>query len=98
MNKKGFTMLEMMIVLAVISIIFLLTIPNISKSMNVVDNKGCESLTKVVDAAIMEYRLEYDVFPNSINELISAGYLTEQQGSCSNGRSITISNGQAVAQ
>lgn len=91
-------MLEMMVVLAVISIIFLLTIPNISKSMSVVDNKGCESLTKVVDAAIMEYRLEYDTFPNSISELISAGYLSDQQSSCSNGQSISISSGQAVAQ
>ncbi len=99
MNQKvkGFTLLEMIIVVCVIAVIYLLAVPNIQKVMNVVDNKGCASLTKVVDAAILEYKLEYDVYPNSVSELVNAGFLSEDQTTCSNGMSIGINNGQAVA-
>lgn len=97
MKVKGFTLLEMIIVVAVISVVYLLAVPNIQKVMNVVDQKGCASLVKVVDAAILEYKLEYDVYPNSISELINAGYLSEEQSVCNDGTSISISGGQAIA-
>ena len=50
--KKGFTLLEMIIVLTIISIIFLLTVPNIQTVLGIVNNKGCEALVKTVDSAI----------------------------------------------
>ncbi len=97
MKVKGFTLLEMIIVVAVISIVYLLAVPNIQKVMSVVDQKGCDSLVKVVDAAILEFKLEYDVYPNSVSELIDAGFLSEDQAQCADGRSISISGGQAIA-
>ena len=56
--KKGFTLLEMIIVVTIVSILFLLTVPNIQKVIGVVDDKGCEAQIKVVDSAILEYRLD----------------------------------------
>lgn len=97
MKVKGFTLLEMIIVVCVIAVIYLLAVPNIQKVMGVVDTKGCDSLVKVVDSAILEYKLEFDVYPSTINELINAGYLSENQAQCSNGSSIGISDGQAYA-
>ena len=38
--KKGFTLLEMVIVMTVIAILFLLTIPNTQNSLKVANAKG----------------------------------------------------------
>ena len=47
MNKKGFTLLEMTIVILIISILFLLVIPNIKKTLTIVNDKGCKALEKI---------------------------------------------------
>ena len=95
-RKHGFTLLEMVIVITVIAILFLLTVPNIQKTLGIVDKKGCKALTKTVDAAIIQYRLEYDQDPGSIADLVSAGLLNEEQTRCDDGHTITIAGGQAA--
>lgn len=96
MNNKGFTLLEMVVVVMIISILFLLTIPNISRVIGSVDAKGCDALTKVVDSAIVQYRLDNDAFPTSISALVDGGYLTSEQTRCSSGESIVIVDGHAT--
>lgn len=93
--KKGFTLLEMTIVILIVSILFLLTTPNIQKTLGIVNKKGCKALEKVGDAAILQYKLEYDEFPGSVSDLISAGLLTEEQIKCDGSRSLKVVNGQA---
>lgn len=95
MQKKGFTLLEMVVVVMIIAALFLLTLPNVAKIMQTVDNKACAALTKVIDSAIVQFRLEYDNNPLSINDLINAGYLTKQQSTCGNGRKIVLIDGHA---
>lgn len=95
--KKGFTLLEMIFVLSVISLIFMLTIPNIQKSLNILHVKGCEAQLKIVDAAILQYELEFQSEPYSIDDLVSESYLTENQTKCQDNRSIDINDGQAYA-
>ena len=95
--RKGFTLLEMVIVVTIISILFLLTVPNIQTVLGIVDRKGCDALVKVADSAILQYRLEYDHNPGSVSDLISAGLLTEEQTRCDE-KTIVISGGQAYAQ
>ena len=95
--KKGFTLLEMVVVITVLSILFLLTIPNIQKVLTIVDDKGCDALVKVVDSSIIQYRLVFDNNPISVNDLINANLISEQQTKCSNGKSIYINDGQAYA-
>lgn len=99
MKKKyqGFTLLEMIVVVMIISILFLLTIPNVNKVMNSVESVGCEALVKVVDAAIIEFKLEYNEYPSSVNDLVNAGYLSSDQTKCSNGTMISIADGHAYA-
>lgn len=96
MNNKGFTLLEMVVVVMIVSILFLLTVPNISKVMGSVDAKGCDALTKVVDSAIIQYRLDNGNYPASVNELVDGGYLSSSQTKCSSGESIGIVDGHAV--
>lgn len=94
--RKGFTLLEMMIVLSVIAVVFLLSVPNISKVMGIINDKSCENQLKVVDTAILEFQLKFDDVPASISELIGEELLTARQGICKNGKRIDIENGKAV--
>lgn len=47
-SEKGFTLIEMLIVLMVISIIMILIIPNLGKKTGDVHSKGCAALISVV--------------------------------------------------
>ncbi|MFF2854521.1 prepilin-type N-terminal cleavage/methylation domain-containing protein, partial [Peribacillus sp. NPDC058002] len=40
MNERGFTLIEMLIVLLVISILLIITIPNITKNQSTIQSKG----------------------------------------------------------
>lgn len=94
-NKKGFTLLEMTIVIIIISVIFLLSVPSIQKTLTVVNNKGCKAIEKVADSAILQYKLEYDEYPGSVADLVNAGLLTEAQTKCDGSKSLVISDGEA---
>ncbi len=97
-RNKGFTLLEMTIVVIIISVIFLLSVPSIQKTLGVVSNKGCKALEKVGDAAILQYKLQYDEYPGSVGDLIQAGLLSEDQVQCDGSKNLTIIDGQAVIQ
>lgn len=94
-RRKGFTLLEMVVVVLIISVLFLLTIPNVSKVMTSVEDVGCDALTKVIDAAIVEFKLDYNEYPTSLSDLVNGGYISEDQTKCSNGKTISIVDGHA---
>ena len=96
MNDKGFTLLEMVVVVIIISILLLLTIPNVSKVISSVDSKACQAMTKVVDAAIVQFQLDYGSPPNSLIDLVNGGYLEEDQTKCSSGQTLSIVDGHCV--
>ena len=77
MKKKqkyaGFTLLEMLIVLLIISVLILLFVPNLA-----VDKKGNEAIVKIVESQIELYTLEKNRTP-SLNELVNEGYITKEQ-------------------
>ena len=74
-NNKGFTILEMMIVLSIIALVFLLTLPNIQQKEKIIRSKGCEALIEVANAQILLYEVENLSPPKSMSDLISKGYL-----------------------
>lgn len=96
--KKGFTLLEMVVVVIIVSIMFLLTVPNVSKIISGVDDRACDALTRVVDSAIAQFKLNYGTMPNSIEDLINAGLLDANQSKCSNGKGLSIVDGHCVSQ
>lgn len=90
-NDKGFTLIEMMIVLLVISVLLIVTIPNITNNNSTINNKGCDALIKMVEAQVQAYSMEYKKMPSTITELKDKGYLGEGQTACPNGKEISIS-------
>lgn len=95
--KKGFTLLEMVVVLTIVGAIFLLTIPNVNKIMDMIHDKSCENQLKIIDTAIVEYQIIHDEPPVSIHDLILEGLITEKQAVCRGGKTIEITDGCAVA-
>ena len=96
--KKAFTLVEMIIVVSIVMILFLLTIPNINKVLSNVENKGCLAQVKVIDAAILEFKLEFDIYPDDVVDLVNSDYISSDQTTCRNGSNIIIINGEAHEQ
>lgn len=94
-RRLGFTLLEMVIVVSVLAILFLLSVPNIQKVMNIVDEKGCQAQLKVIDSAILQYKLDTGDLPVRISDLVGAGLISEEQTACRSGQELELRDGQA---
>lgn len=96
-QKNGFTVLEMMIVMLVVAVLLLVTLPAIQQKEKIIRAKGCQALLQVVNSQILLYEIDQEKTPTSMSELISRGYLKQGQDRCPNGTSVRIENGQAVS-
>ncbi|WP_394137468.1 competence type IV pilus major pilin ComGC [Cytobacillus oceanisediminis] len=67
-NDKGFTLIEMMIVLLVISVLLIITIPNVTKHNSKINSKGCEAFIHIIDT---NYRFCWEVFAINKNTIDS---------------------------
>jgi competence protein ComGC len=96
MNDKGFTLIEMLIVLLVISILLIITIPNVTKHNSVINNKGCGAFVKMVEGQVQAYKMEHDGTIPTLDELMSEGYIKSRK--CPNGNEITIDQNGKVSE
>ena len=87
-DEKGFTLIEMLIVLFIISILILVTVPNVTKHFSSIDNKGCEAFKSMVQAQVEAYKIDYLEYP-TLNQLEKAGYI-EKDAKCPNGKTVEI--------
>jgi len=94
-NQKGFTLIEMMIVLLVISVLLIITVPNISKHSSNINTKGCDAYMKTVEAQIEAYKIDQNKIP-TFSELQAEGYLKSAEGKCPDGSVLLISSTGAV--
>ncbi|MCS4485524.1 competence type IV pilus major pilin ComGC [Staphylococcus americanisciuri] len=96
-QNKAFTLIEMLLVLLIISVLLILIIPNIAKQSDYIQQTGCKAQIRLVDSQIEAYTLKFNHKPDSIDNLVSEGYIKENQKNCKSGETITIRNGEAVA-
>jgi competence protein ComGC len=94
-NQKGFTLIEMMIVLLVISVLLIITVPNISSYSSNINEKGCEAYMKMVEAQVEAYKIDKNVTP-TIELLKSGGYLKNEDAACPDGTPIEITTAGVV--
>jgi competence protein ComGC len=78
-NSSGFTLIEMAIVLFIISVLLLLIVPNISNHRESASGTRDEAIVKVVETQKTLYEMEKKVSNPSIQQLVAAGYLTQEQ-------------------
>ncbi|KIL45979.1 competence type IV pilus major pilin ComGC [Jeotgalibacillus campisalis] len=89
-NNRGFTLIEMVIVLLVISILLVVSLPNISSQSSSINGKGCQAFQQMVQAQVESYRLTNNSLPASIAALQADGYLREDETACPDGRTLSI--------
>ena len=81
-NEKGFTLVEMMIVMLVISVLLIVTIPNVAKHNANINDKGCQAFVKMVQAQVQSYQLKNNKIP-TLDELKTDDYIKDT--GCPNG-------------
>src|SRR6476646_2137201 len=84
-NQKGFTLIEMMIVLLVISVLLVITVPNVTKNNSSINEKGCEAFVKMVQGQVQAFELDGnksengELVPVSVAALKAGGYITQEK-------------------
>lgn len=95
-NERGFTLVEMLVVLLIISILILVTIPNVTKYSQMIDEKGCSAYQQMLQGQVEAYKLEKHQYP-TMEELISANYINKDNATCPDGSDVEItSSGEVV--
>jgi|SRR5699024_5825611 len=95
-NERGFTLIEMLVVLLIISMILLIVIPNVTKHSSTINDKGCEALKSMLATQVQAYEIEHNE-DATISEMKKEGYLSdhhveEDKVKCPNGNFIEISD------
>lgn len=96
-NQKGFTLVEMLIVLLIISVLIIITIPNVTKHFASIDEKGCDAFVNMVQGQVEAFKIEKHTYPTDVAELVSAEYLNGEETKCPNGQAIVIEGGKVKA-
>lgn len=89
-------MVEMLIVIGVVSVLLLLIIPNINDKQKLINDKGCEALKETITSQLFLYELKFNEMPNSVEDLISKGFIKKEQTQCKNNKQIYIEKGVVV--
>jgi general secretion pathway protein G len=76
-RTRGFTLIELMIVIAIILILMGVAIPNYQKSLLHAKEALLKQDLKVLRDAIDQYTLDKEKAPQSLQDLVSSNYLKE---------------------
>lgn len=89
-NESGFTLIEMMIVLLVITVLLFIAIPNVAKQSKNINAKGCTAFMHMVQGQVQAYQFDTKASPDSIGTLVSEGYLRGNETTCPGGAELVI--------
>ena len=89
MNKKGFTLIELIVVIVLLSLISLVVFPAVFSTLNASKETAYKSQKEIVVKAAKEYYLDnIELLPDakegeetsvSLNDLIKKGYINEKE-------------------
>ena len=80
-NDKGFTLVEMLVVLFIIAVLILVMLPNIAQHFTMIDKKGWEAHVSMVQTQVEAYRIDHMDYP-TIESLIAGNYISEEHKQC----------------
>lgn len=74
-NHKAFSLIEILIVLAIIGILLTIAIPNLFKAEEATRKRATEIEMRGIIASIYNYRLANYSLPKSLRDLVNEGYI-----------------------
>lgn len=66
LDNRGFTLVEVLMVIAIIGVLSLMVIPQFSQLRNLAKNARCKSEIRTVEKSIIAYNLDNGNFPNNL--------------------------------
>ena len=94
-NEQGFTLIEMLIVMLVISVLLIITVPNVLKNQEAVNSKGCDAYVKMVEGQVQAYKLKEGTVP-TMEQLTSSGFFKKDL-KCPEGKIAVIAGDGTVS-
>ena len=77
-SVKGFTLMEMLVVLLIISVLLLLFVPNLSQQKDKVKSTGGAAVVRVVESQAELYEMK-NAGDATLSNLVSSGSITDKQ-------------------
>lgn len=74
-NRKGFTLVELMVVLLIIGILVAIAVPVYTNAQANAQKRACQANLRTIDGAITQYQAEQGADPTSVQDLVTKGYL-----------------------
>lgn len=74
-DNKGFTLIELMVVVLIISILMVMAIPVYSATTSHTADVACQNNLRTIDGASAQYQAEFGVWPLNVDALVTAKYL-----------------------
>ncbi|WP_026674863.1 competence type IV pilus major pilin ComGC [Alkalihalobacterium bogoriense] len=93
-KQAGFTLIEMMIVLLIISILLLIAVPNMTKNTAVAGDKSCDATIKLLQTQVGAYEVEKGSLPASLQALQDEGYVDNI--TCPNNETLSLNTNGVV--
>lgn len=78
-NRKGFTLIEMLIVLIIVGLLMAIIIPNVAGQKNRIETRAKENIAEIVITQLDTAQLVKPGEAITLNLLVEEGYLTQKQ-------------------
>lgn len=76
-RQPGFTLVELMVVLVIIAILVAIAVPIYSRTVQNAKLRACQANLRMIDGAVAAYYSARGTMPDSVQELVEAGYIKE---------------------
>jgi len=93
-KRKGFTLIETVTTLFIISLLAMLIIPNVENVRQSAQRRQSDALVKLISGQVALYFEDGKRNTVSIKELVASGYLTQEQANTANNAHIVIKDNQ----
>ena len=95
-NDKGFTLVELMVVLVIIGILVAIAVPIYNKTQDKAKETACQANLRILEGAVAQYQLDNDgALPSTLDNL--SDYIKDVDNlECPSGGDYTIGTDDAV--
>jgi type IV pilus assembly protein PilA len=74
-NRKGFTLVELVVVIAILGILAAIAVPRFLGSLDTAEENADQSTLAAVSSAVSLFFMENGTYPADTDALIAAGYI-----------------------